>query len=322
MLKSRAFTFVGTLTIKAKSGRAGSMTNIPTDLLRTLVAVVDLRSFTKAAAKLGVTQPAVSAQIKRLQFLLGGDLFDRSIPGVSLTPQGEIVVSYARRLLSINDQIVHIGSSGPRPELVIRVGTPSDFIASVLPSTLAHFRGRWPDVRFMVRTDYFDPLARQLRNGDIDLLIGLSMTPQSDARHTRTQEVVWVRGPTTHVEPDRPVPLVSYGESCVYHRLAVQALQTAGFDWEDVFTGPSFASLRSAVGAGLGVMAITRRRANSANMTVWEDTPLPKLPDLFSEIYVREGGARVIYEQLSDDIAAAVFDDEKRTPVKATNSAA
>jgi DNA-binding transcriptional LysR family regulator len=50
------------------------MTNIPTDLLRTLVAVVDLRSFTKAAQSLGVTQPAVSAQIRRLQFLLGADL--------------------------------------------------------------------------------------------------------------------------------------------------------------------------------------------------------------------------------------------------------
>ncbi len=105
------------------------MTNIPTDLLRTFVAVVDLRSFTKAAAKLGVTQPAVSAQIKRLQTLLGGELFDRSIQGISLTPQGELVVSYARRLLSINDQIVHIGDGGPRPELVIRVGTPSEYIA-------------------------------------------------------------------------------------------------------------------------------------------------------------------------------------------------
>ena len=130
------------------------MTNIPTDLLRTLVAVVDLRSFTKAAAKLGVTQPAVSAQIKRLQFLLGGDLFDRSVQGISLTPQGDLVVSYARRLLSINDQIVHIRESGPRSELVIRVGTPSDFVASMLPGTLAQFRERWPDVRFVVRTDF------------------------------------------------------------------------------------------------------------------------------------------------------------------------
>jgi len=48
------------------------MTNVPTDLLRTLIAVVDLRSFTRAAQLHGVTQPAVSAQIKRLQTLLGG----------------------------------------------------------------------------------------------------------------------------------------------------------------------------------------------------------------------------------------------------------
>ncbi len=256
------------------------MTNIPTDLLRTLVAVVELRSFTKAAANLGVTQPAVSAQIKRLQFLLGGDLFDRSVPGVSLTPQGEMVVNYARRLLSINDQIVHVGGSGRRPELVIRVGTPSDFIASMLPATLAQFRERWPDVRFIVRTDFYDPLARELRSGDLDILIGLSMTPPHDARHSRAQEVVWVHSLATRLTPNRPVPLVSYGVSCVYHRLAVAALQAAGFDWEDVFTGPSFASLNGAVTVGLGVMAITRRRAIGAGMLIWEDTPLPKLPDL------------------------------------------
>ncbi len=64
------------------------MMNIPTDLLRTLVAVVDLRSFTKAAQSFGVTQPAVSAQIKRLQFLLGFDLLDKSAPGVTLTLRG------------------------------------------------------------------------------------------------------------------------------------------------------------------------------------------------------------------------------------------
>jgi hypothetical protein len=85
-------------------------------------------------------------------------------------------------------------------------------------------------------------------------------------------------------------------------------LQGAGFDWEDVFIGPSFASLRSAVTAGLGVMAITRRRAEGSGMAVWEDTPLPKLADLYSGIYVREGGARGIYEQLADDIAAAIFE--------------
>jgi DNA-binding transcriptional LysR family regulator len=290
------------------------MTNIPTDLLRTLVAVVDLRSFTKAAAKLGVTQPAVSAQIKRLQFLLGGDLFDRNVQGVSLTPQGELVVSYARRLLSINDQIVNISASGLRPDLVIRVGTPSEYIASIMPDFLAQFRARWPDVRFNVRTDFYDPLVRELRSGDIDLMIGLSMTPPNDARHSRAQEVVWVHSPATRIDRDRPVPLVSYGDLCVYHRLAVQALQSVGFDWEDVFTGPSIASLSGAVNAGLGVMAITRRRAAKVGMLVWENPPLPKLPDLYSGIYVREGGARAIYEQLADDIAAVFYEPAESLP--------
>jgi DNA-binding transcriptional LysR family regulator len=279
------------------------MTNIPTDLLRTLVAVVDLRSFTKAAASLGVTQPAVSAQIKRLQFLLGADLFDRSAQGVSLTAQGEVVVSYARRLLSINDQIVDLGGAELRPDVVIKVGTPSDFVASALPDTLARFRTRWPDVRFIVRTDYFDQLVRDLRGSEIDILVALSLSEPVDARHWRQQEVVWVRNENTRIDLKAPVPLVSYGEPSVYHRVAVQALRSAGLDWQDVFTGPSMTSLRSAVAAGLGVMAVTRRRAEALGLPVWEDAPLPKLRDLYCGVYVRESGERSTYEQLADEIA-------------------
>lgn len=294
------------------------MTDIPTDLLRTLVAVVDVQSFTKAGAKLGVTQPAVSAQIKRLQLQLGGNLFDRSVQGVVLTPQGEMVVAYARRLLSINDQIVQIASFGPRPELVIRVGTSSDFVASMLPGTLAQFRERWPDVRFVVRTDYSDPLIRQLRIGEIDIVIGLSMTQPYDARHSHAREVVWVHSAATQIELDRPVPLVSYGETSIYHRLAVAALKSASFNWEDVFTARSLSSLRSAVSAGLGVMAISRHRAIKAGMTIWEDTPLPRLLNIYAGIYIREAGPDAIYERLADELARDLWDAEigpRRTAV-------
>src|SRR5256885_17254778 len=115
------------------------MTNIPTELLRTLIAVVDLRSFTKAAQALGVTQPAVSAQIKRLQILLGGELFDKSAPGVTLTEKGELVVNYARRLLSINDQILHLAAPRTLVE-PLRIGLPGDFGGALLPIALAEFR--------------------------------------------------------------------------------------------------------------------------------------------------------------------------------------
>jgi len=280
------------------------MTNIPTDLLRTLVAVVDLRSFTKAAASLGLTQPAVSAQIKRLQFLLGGDLFDRSVHGIQLTPHGEMVLSYARRLLSINDQIVRLGGAAQRPELVIRVGTSSDYVASVLPRTLARFRGRWPDVRFIVRTDYHDPLLRDMRSGELDLVVGFSPNPPSDSHHSWAEEVVWVRGANTRLDRDLPVPLVSYGDPCAYHRIAVAALKAVGLHWEEVFTGPSTGSLGNAVAVGLGVMAIIRRAAIDVGMIIWEDAPLPKLPDLYCGVYIREGGVRATYQELAGYIAA------------------
>jgi DNA-binding transcriptional LysR family regulator len=287
------------------------MTNIPTDLLRTFAAVVDFRSFTKAAVSLGVTQPAVSAQIKRLQRLLSDDIFDRSTPGVSLTPHGEIVLNYARRLLSLNDQIVHLGGTGPTPELVIRVGTPSDFVASLLPGMLTSFRERWPDVRFSVHTDFFDSLARQLRAGEIDVLVGLSMVQPQDARYCVSREIVWARGDNTHLNLDMPVPLVSYGTPCMYHQLATRALKSVEIDWEDVFTGPSLNSLMNAVAAGLGIMAVNRRRIDDDRIVVWEDAPLPKLPDLYSGIYVREGGARAIYEGLADEIAGILHAPEQ-----------
>ena len=69
------------------------------------------------------------------------------------------------------------------------------------------------------------------------------------------------------------------------------SLKKAGLDWEDVFTGPSIMSLRSAVVAGFGVMPIIRRRADDIGLVIWDDAPLPKLPDLYSGIYIREGGA-------------------------------
>lgn len=115
-----------------------------------------------------------------------------------------------------------------------------------------------------------------------------------------------MRGAETRLDPDRPVPLVSYGEQYVYHRLAVTALMVAGMDWEDIFTGPSITSLDGAVAAGLGVMAITRELAIGHGMMIWENGPLPKLPELHSGIYIRECGACDAYEQLADEIATVL----------------
>jgi DNA-binding transcriptional LysR family regulator len=282
------------------------MTNVPTDLLRTLITVVDLGSYTRAAATLGVTQPAVSAQIKRLQVLLGVELFERATQGVKLSAPGEAVVSRARRLLSLNDEIVGCANGGLRSELAIRIGTPSDFVASVVPETLARFRTRRPDVRFIVRSEFSDALVRQFNAGELDLLVHHTTTPPPDARHSEEQEVVWIRGRSFRLDLNKPVPIVSYGDPSIYHKLAVKTLRAAGLEYEHVFESPSMHSLSNAVAAGLGVMLFTRRRAHAVGLGIWEDAPFPKPGPLYSGIFVRESGARDIYEQLADELAAVL----------------
>ncbi len=280
------------------------MTNIPTDLLRTLIAVVDLRSFTKAAQSLGVTQPAVSAQIKRLQFLLGCDLFDKSAPGISLTVKGDAIVAHARRLLAINDDILNLSEPQPAARRV-RLGAPSDLSGPLLPWTLAKFRLRWPDVNFHLRSGIVAALMREMNGGDLDLIV----THSSDAaaiaaaRHSWTDQLVWCRSDITKIEPQAPVPLVAFSEECLCYRSAMQALKQSGRDSRLVLTASGVLTLSAAVNAGMGIMAMMRSRVRFTNLMIWEDPPLPPLPELHVGIFVPENCEDPVLLELADELA-------------------
>ena len=278
------------------------MLNIPTDLLRTLVTVVDLRSFTKAARLLRVTQPAVSAQIKRLQFLLGYELLDKRTPGVSLTPRGEIVVRHARRLLMVNDEIMQTTRAGRVTTL--QVGIPPDYGGSRIPAIVARFRRRWPDINFNVNSGSPDTLMRDVKQGDLDVALAVTESEAPiEPRHAWRREAVWVRSDATRLDPQRPVPLVSYAEDCACQRVTIAALREAGRRFELVFTARSLAGLAAAVEAGFGVMVVPRGRAINAALRIWDDAPLPKLPELYCGVFVREGGNREAVDEFAEQLA-------------------
>jgi DNA-binding transcriptional LysR family regulator len=281
------------------------MTNIPTELLRTLVAVVDLRSFTKAAQSLGVTQPAVSAQIKRLQILLGGELFDKSAPGVTLTEKGEIVVNHARRLLSINDQILQLAR--PSTSLPpVRIGIPGELDMAALPVALAEFRQRWPFMRFNVRGQNSDNLLRDLRQGDLDIVVAFTQSePTIDVRHHWTDELVWVRGRDASIDAVEPLPLIAHDMTCVLSRLTTATLNEAGRNWELVFNALSAGSLAAATSAGLGV-AVAIRRFVGDDLVICEDDALPRLPDVVCGIYLRDSTDHDILVPLADAVARVI----------------
>jgi DNA-binding transcriptional LysR family regulator len=284
------------------------MTNIPTDLLRTFVSVVEFRSFTRAAKAQGMTQPAVSAQIRRLQFLLGVELFDKSAPGVSLTPIGQNVIESARRLLSVNDHIVQMASPGSAAELV-RLGVRKDGMGERLVEMLTATRARWPHLRLTVLGAGQRRMLQQLKQDQIDIVVALVPdTSEFEPRHLWTEELTWVRGKNTAIDLKLPVPLLAYGDRCLCHSVAMATLEKAGLQGELVFRAKSAEALRSAVAANVGVMLLPRHRL-PAGLQSWDDGPLPPAPPVYGGVFMREGAANQMLEQLAD-----LFADTLRPP--------
>jgi DNA-binding transcriptional LysR family regulator len=275
------------------------MTNIPTDLLRTFVSVVELRSFTRAAKAQGMTQPAVSAQIRRLQFLLGVELFDKSAPGVSLTPIGQNVIESAHRLLSVNDHIVRMASPGSAAELV-RLGVRKDCMGEQLVEMLAATRARWPHLRLTVIGAGQRRMLQQLAQDQVDIVIALVPDKSGfEARHLWTEELTWVRGKNTVVDLEVPVPLLAYGDRCLCYSVAMATLERAGLRGELVFRANTAEALRSAVAANIGVMLLPRHRL-PAGLQSWDDGPLPPAPAVYGGVFMREGAVNETLGQLAD----------------------
>ena len=106
--------------------------NLDLTALRSFVAVADAGGVTRAAGFLNLTQSAVSMQLKRLEDGLGIALLDRSARTIALTPMGEQLLSYARRMLALNDKIYGCMTSTDY-EGEITVGVPSDIIYPAIP---------------------------------------------------------------------------------------------------------------------------------------------------------------------------------------------
>ncbi len=112
--------------------------NLDLTALRSFVAVADAGGVTRAAGFLNLTQSAVSMQIKRLEEALDLALLDRTGRGVALTPSGEQLLSYARRMVALNDEAwTRLTCQSHEGEIVL--GVPHDIVYPAIPQVLQRF---------------------------------------------------------------------------------------------------------------------------------------------------------------------------------------
>jgi DNA-binding transcriptional LysR family regulator len=261
-------------------------TNVPTDLLRTLVTVCEFRSFTKAAQLLQLTQPAVIQQIRKLEIIIGSEIIDRRLSGINLTESGLEILKSAQRLLSINDQIIF--ESGNDIGLqIIRLGVPNLFARSVLPKIVAEIRSMAPHTQLQICCDNSPNVLRMLRLGYLDIAFAYGdANDMADAMGSWVEDIGWVRASTLTVPPDDLVPLISSPNVLRVDQIATEALKRNNRRYQIVFSAVDFGARFAAVAAGLGYMPLTRRLVPPH--LVIETQALPPLGDFMVGIFVRE----------------------------------
>jgi DNA-binding transcriptional LysR family regulator len=248
--------------------------NIPIEIVRTVVAISETGSLTKAAEKLGLSQPAVSSQIKRIQALVGGPLFARTANGTTATQLGKLVLHQARRILEANDQMLRMGGAAHLPQPV-RLGLSTLFVREFLGHQNAQSLA---DV--VIHTDNSVGITKGLIDGYIDIAYILE-TPEltSEISHLIVnecdEEFAWVRSRKFVLSPGLPIPILTWpGDD-----MMIRTLTRNGIAYKIVFNSPDYHAKLAAVEAGIGIAAIPRRMIPPS--LVWaQEYYLPQLPPI------------------------------------------
>ena len=137
--------------------------------LKVFKTVADRLSFTKAAAELLISQPAVTKQINELERLLGKPLFLRHGNRISLTDDGVRLLEYANRILALYGELrdAFVEEQGAFSG-EIRLGASTTLSQYVLPGLLAKFRKLYPDVRVTLFNGNTEQIERQIADGKLD----------------------------------------------------------------------------------------------------------------------------------------------------------
>src|SRR5271168_679316 len=138
--------------------------------LRYFLAVAETLHFSKAAQNIGIAQPPLSQQIKRLEQLLGHRLFDRTTRGVKLTLAGQLLAERARSTLEkVQDDLAQVRRLGRGEEGTLTVGFSGSVMFADLPAAIESYRRRYPKVELRLRELATSAQIAALLNGTLDL---------------------------------------------------------------------------------------------------------------------------------------------------------
>jgi DNA-binding transcriptional LysR family regulator len=277
----RPSNFRGLMTQKGR-GRF----NVPMEIIRSVAAIQETGSITKAANLLGLSQPAISAQVKRIEGIVGGSIFRKTPNGSAATELGKLVLSQAHKILEANDQLVFLRSASANPEAV-RLGVDETYTKTVLACLPKAERSK-----LTIYADCSAEISKALANGYIDIAIFLSASdaPQDSSFgvvSANEKELAWVRSRDFVLSPGAPIPLVTWPGQ-VGHALMIESLERSSMLYRLAFTSPDVQSALDATAAGVGLLSMIKDFV-PASLMVANEYYLPRFKPITLFLAARSG---------------------------------
>lgn len=286
------------------------------DALRTMVVGTELGSFARAAVQLGRSQSAISMQLKKLEERAGRRLFQRSGRGLVPTEAGEALLTYARRIVVLNDEaVVSLGAGADAAS--VRMGLPQDFFQDVMPEALDAFARCRPGVHVEVRAGRNYALEEEVRAGRLD--VAIAFFPAGSEGHgssIASLPLGWYgRERLRDATKLNVVPLILFDHPCLFRQSALTALERQRRPWRVALTTPSLPGVWAALQAGLGVSVRTRHRVPAGLRDIGSELDLPDLPPIELRMVTTDGlspAACDLRDMLMDVISRRVLAKKTR----------
>jgi len=261
--------------------------NLPIDLLRTLITISEVGGYTRAAALLGRTQPAISLQIKRLDELLGVSLLAQSGKKTVLSDDGQRLAVYARQILRLNDEAV-AQFSAEALDGTLRVGLPTDFATAYLQESILQFASETPAAELKIHCGLSADLLQELHRNEQDVIVALYSDEDNQYLSSHwIQQPLWACSKQFKLRQDQPVPLVAHYEGCAYRERMTSVLSRERRRWNVVFSAPGISELQSAVLSSFGVTALTEKTLLKGMRVLGEKEGFAALPSIHVGIFCR-----------------------------------
>lgn len=284
--------------------------NLPTDLLRTFITVIEVKSHTRAAHLLNRSQPAVSLQIKRLEDLVGYKLIRQKGRTMHVSEKGEALAMHARQILRLNDTAMGLFER-PDADSDLRIGLPLDYGVRMLQAEVTGLLRENRDLRLTISCDLSQNLYDAMLRDELDIIVALYQDgdPQFLVQKWREQPV-WVGAETLRPDQFDELPLIAHPAGCVYRQRMTDALKSTEQAWRVVFSSPNIDAVQEAVRDGLGFTCLTTPTTQQGMRHVSAADGLPPLEALRIGLFYRQtrlgSWGNLVAERLTQTIENAL----------------